>query len=272
MAEEIKKEKEVEVQETDTQPTAEVEAIKITANDRLKKHYPDQDPQNEQEWENLRNRFHDDMEEREKNFSSLEQEVNDLIASDEDLALILNEMLVNKLPFRAALAKVLDPTDLTPIEGEEDYEAYNKAYNERVSQSNARIARQKEIDDNAVKSAENIDKFCEDKGYDESAKDEIYAFINEMFDAIVEKNITPELLEKIDQARNYDVDVAQAGVEGEIRGRNANIEAQRADAVHTEEGDGIPTPSQAGGAPLQPKGEENNMRDFWAGIGEKKWK
>lgn len=274
MAEENKKQEEIVEQVEDTQPTTEVTAIKMTANDRLKKRYPDQDPQTDEDWENLRNRFHDDTETAEKDFSALENEVNELISSDPDLALILQEMLVNKLPFRAALAKTIDITELTPAEGDMDYEAYSKAYDERVNATKERQRRQEEIDNNAIKSFETIDSYCEEKGYDDQTKQSIEDFINEVFDAIVMKNISRELLEQLDKARTYEADIAQAGYEGEVRGRNANIEAQRAEDIQEEEGDGIPTPSQAGGAPLRPSEENDSaLNGFWDGIGgNKKWR
>lgn len=253
------------------------EEKKRTANERLRERYPDSDPQTDEDWEGLRNRYMDDSEASEKERADFEAEVNDLIASDKDLALILNDMLVNKLPFRAALARSVDLEGLTPQQGEDDYEAWDKAYKERIDQNRKMAERQKEIDSNEEKSFENIDKFCQERGYDEDAKNAIVDFINEIFDSIVMKNVSPELLAKIDKARTYDSAVRDAALEGEVKGRNANIEAQRVEEMEKEEGDGIPAPRAASSTPLSPKEDPDKGRftveDFWSGVGgNSKWK
>lgn len=261
-----------EKSETAAEKAAE-ETAPLTADERLKKRYPDANPQNPEEWEKLRSQLLDDYEATEKSHAEWEQEVNDLLLSDDQMALIANEMLVNHTPLRVAIAKVFDPEDLKPKEGEEDYEEYEKAYKERLEHNKAMMNRQKEIDANAEKSFENIDKFCQDKGYDDKTKDGIVDFINELFDAIVMKNITPELLAKIDKARTFDSAVRDAAIQGEVKGRNANIEAQRVKEMEKEEGDGIPAPRATGGSPLQPKQEapRHSLDSFMSGIGENKW-
>lgn len=272
--EETKEEKgETQPAAEESKAEAEGEAAPLTANERLKKRYPDANPQNEEEWEKLRNQLLDDYEASEKSHSEWEREVNDLLLSDDQMALVANEMLVNHTPLRVAIAKVFDPEDLKPKEGEEDYEAYEKAYKERLEHTKAMIKRQEEIDANAEKSFANIDKFCADRGYDDKTKDGIVDFINELFDAIVMKDISPELLEKLDKARTYDSAIRDAEIKGEVKGRNANIEAQRVEEMEHEKGDGIPTPRATGGSPLQPKEEPkaNIMDSFMSGIGENKW-
>lgn len=259
--------------ETPAEPAQET-AAPATANERLRKRYPDENPESDEDWEKLRNRYMDDLEASEKDHAAFEKEVDELIASDTDLAIVLNRMLVDKMPFRAALASALDTADLKPQEGEEDYEAYSKAYDERVKHNQAMVERQKEIDANAEKSFENIDAFCTQKGYDDKTKDGIVDFINEVFDAIVMKNISPELLEKLDKARTFDSAVRDAELKGEVKGRNANIEAQRVEEMEKEEGDGIPVPRATGGSPLQPKEAPKKtdiMQSFMGGIGENKW-
>lgn len=262
-----------ETPETQAEEPEAEPAAPATANDRLKARYPDENPETDEDWERLRNKYMDDLEASEKDHAEFEREVDDLIASDTDLAIVLNRMLVDKLPFRAALASALDTADLKPEEGDEDYAAWDKAYKERVSHNKAMVERQKEIDANAEKSFENIDKFCTDRGYDDKTKDGIVDFINEVFDAIVMKDISPELLEKLDKARTYDSAVRDAELKGEVKGRNANIEAQRVNEMEQEEGDGIPAPRATGGSPLQPKEEpkKNLMDSFMRGIGENKW-
>ena len=272
ISEETKEEAEKKPEES--QPAEDATQAPLTANERLRKRYPDANPQSEEEWEKLRNQLIDDYEASEKSHAEWEQEVDDLIASDSDLAIILNRMLVDKLPFRAALASAVDLEDLKPQEGDQDYEAWDKAYKERVGHTKAMVERQKEIDANAEKSFENIDKFCADRGYDDKTKDGIVDFINELFDAIVMKDISPELLAKLDKARTFDSAVRDAELKGEVKGRNANIEAQRVEEMEQEKGDGIPTPRATGGSPLQPKEEPKKadiMRSFMGGIGENKW-
>lgn len=254
-----------EPQAETTEEAPEAEAPKTT-NDRLRERYPDANPEDDAGWEELRKRYMDDTE-------ATEKEIDDLISSDVDLARVLSDMLVNKQPFRAALAKNIDVASLTPQEGDDDYEAWDKAYNERVAQNKQMVARQQEIDANEVESFDNIDKFCAEKGYDDKTKDAIVDYINEVFDAIVMKKITPELLERMDKARTYDSAVRDAELKGEVKGRNANIEAQRVEEMEHEEGDGIPVPRVSGSSVVQPaeQPKPHSMESFMRGIGENKW-
>ena len=263
-----KEEAPAEQQETPAETPQEAETEKEKSiEDRLKEKYPEEDMSKEDALNALMQKY---MDESEAN----EREVNDLLSSDAELATVITDMMVNKLPFRAALARTVDLDALKPQEGEEDYEAWKKAYDERVAANKKMVERQKEIEENEGKSFEVIDTFCKEKNYDDKTKDSIVDFINEIFDAIVMKKISPELLQKIDNARTFDSAVREAALQGEVKGRNANIEAQRVDEMEKETGDGIPAPRAAASTPLKAQ-EAPEKRDimgsFMKGIGENKW-
>jgi hypothetical protein len=72
------------------------------------------------------------------------------------------------------------------------------------------------------------------------------------------------MLEMFYKAMNYDNDVAKADSEGEIRGRNAAIEAKRV-AAESKKGDGIP--NLVGGGSEPEKENENGRVSF---LGKKR--
>ena len=79
------------------------------------------------------------------------------------------------------------------------------------------------------------------------------------------KKITPEMLTMFYKAMSYDNDVAKADSEGEIRGRNAAIEAKRIASENTKKGDGLP--NLVGGGSEPEKDNENGRVSF---LGKKR--
>ena len=84
-------------------------------------------------------------------------------------------------------------------------------------------------------SAPVIEQFCKKKGY------EVDDFLDKVWDwvasPILSGRYTPELLEMMDKAFNYDTDVSDALKAGEVKGRNENVNKMRNDKI----GDGLPT-------------------------------
>lgn len=224
---------------------------------RAQEKYPDFNPEDEKEWEAKEDEVFGELEESNKGYKDAEAKLDELISTDEELANVLNDMIVNKVPLRVAIAKYYSQEDLLPVEGEEDFEAYQNAYNERVSKKEAKDARDKEIADNEAKSLDAIDAFASEKGMDDEAKKGFVEFINNTFNDMLYKKLSPETLGAFYNAMNHDADVKSAEEAGEIKGRNANIEAQMEEEEKNEAGDGIPAVGK-GGSSEQPEEQESS--------------
>jgi len=227
-------------------PVTQQEPVLSKYRQRIKSRYPDAEPQNEQEWDDLAEQYMAKDEEDLKIFNEDRKVIDDILMGDKDLQLVVSDMIENGTPFRAAIAKFFDADSLTPKEGDEDYDYYQKSRDERISMGKEFAARAEQRKKNEEEAYANIDKFCEEKGYDDAEKSALIDYINEFFSGLAECKITPEMLQEFDNARNHDKDVQDAVETAEIDARNAAIEAKRASDAAQREADGVPAP--AGGS------------------------
>ena len=227
-----------------------VEAPKMPAyRERLKKRFADREFNSDEDWDNAAEEAFAEDEESINVFKDNNKIIDEVIASDKDLAAIIADIVANHIPFRAAVAKRFSPEDLIAKEGDEDYDYYQKSYEERVATGKEiqRIAQERlKNEDEAY---DNIDAFCEKKGYSDDDKKEFIKFINEFYNSLSMRKITPEILQTIDNARHYEEDMASAEENGFVAGKNENIAATRAADKSKSKADGVPVP-QGGGAPV----------------------
>lgn len=237
--------------------------------ERLKKRFADREFNSEEDWDNAAEEAYAEDEESINVFKDNNKIIDEVIASDKDLAAIIADIVANHIPFRAAVAKRFAPEDLIAKEGDEDYDYYQKSYEERVATGKEiqRIAQERlKNEDEAY---DNIDAFCEKKGYSDDDKKEFIKYINEFYNSLSMRKITPEILQTIDNARHYEEDMASAEESGFVAGKNENIAAARAAEKNKANADGVPVPN-GGGAPIveAPKKKANPMfadikkRDF----------
>lgn len=241
--------------------TMEKEPKKAGFRERVSKLYPDAPMETDEDIDNLYNRYADDKENELQGINDNLQIIEDMMSADEDLRAVLTDMIVNKTPFRAAIAKYLAPEDLTPLPTDEDYDAVRTAYNERLEKGKAQASRMEEINRNEEQTYNDFEAFVAEKNLDEQKANELNDTIGEVFENLLMKKITPEMLEMFYKAMDYDNAVANADREGEIRGRNAAIEAKRV-AAENKKGDGIP--NLVGGG-SEPERENENGRVSFLG-------
>ena len=245
--------------------TSEVGTSKPRFRDRVSALYPDMAMETEDDLDAAYNRFADEREEELSGIKDNMQIIEDMMSADEDLRAVLTDMIVNKTPFRAAINKFLTPEDLTPLPTDDDYEAVNKAYNERLEKGKAQASMIEQINKNEEQTYKDFEAFIAEKGYSEEQAQKLNDTIGDVFENLLYKKITPEMLEMFSKAMNYDADIAKATSEGEIKGRNASIEAKRV-ASEANKGDGIPS-IVGGGAE---SGSKDNDRGSVSFLGKKR--
>lgn len=232
--------------------------------ERLKKRFADREFNSDEDWDNAAEEAFAADEESINVFQDNNKIIDEIIASDKDLAAIIADIIANHIPFRAAIAKRFDPEDLVAKEGDDDYEYYQKSYEERVATGKEiqRIAQERlKNEDEAY---DNIDAFCEKKGYSDEDKREFISFINEFYNSLSMRKITPEILQTLDNARHYEEDITSAEENGFVAGKNENIAARRANENAKATADGVPVPSGAG-APVA-EAPEKKENPFFKGI------
>lgn len=242
-----------------------VEAPKLPAyRERLKKRFADREFNTDEDWDNAAEEAYAEDEESINVFKDNNKVIDEVIASDKDLAAIIADIVANHIPFRAAVAKRFDPEDLVAKEGDADYEYYQKSYEERVATGKEIQRLAQERLKNEDEAYDNIDAFCEEKGYSDEDKKEFIKFINEFYNSLSMRKITPDILKTLDNARHYEDDVNSAEENGFIAGKNENISAKRASDNAKAAADGVPVP-QGGGAPVT-EAPAKKVNPMFAGI------
>lgn len=235
--------------------------------DRLKGKYPDMAAQSDDDYAAMSERYMDDSEKELTRYRDSEKAVSDLIESDPQFKAVVTDMLANGSPFVVALARHVDPQELQRVEGDEDYEQWQKARNEKLERAAKAAQQQKEIAENEIESSKVFDDFCNEKGISEEEKDTFLQVINDALFGLLYKKIDRKFLEMCFKGSQFDKAVADAMAAGEINGRNTAIEAKIAADAAKAAGDGLPSP---GGSATMPREKRKRVNPMFSGIRERK--
>ena len=228
----------------------------------VKKRYPENIPENDDGWPELEDRYAADTEAMLTKYKESENLIQEMVTLYPEFGGMILDIAVNKMPPRAAIAKYFAQEDLIPKEGDEDYSAYQEAYNERKGKNEARINTENELMANQEQTIKTIDDFCAAKGYDEVKKTALLDKIETTFNDMLMKKVTSETLEAFDKAMNYEEDMKIAGETAAINAKNEAIEAKNAE---DKPGDNVP---MATGTGTMQGGKKENK--FFENVGKRR--
>lgn len=242
-------------------PPAEEAAVKHKYDDRLAKAYPDKKFATDEQRDAAMEEHLNDLEGYKEKGQVSNKKLIELFEREPAAGDVVRDC-INGMTFREALARHLDPADLTAIEGDPDYEGMAKNKTEFAEKS----AKNKEFQDTYAKnistSEQAVTAFVEKKGMDEAAADAFFQKFDGMLDDIKNGKITEAHLEEIAKAFSYDTDVVAATEQGKIAGRNENIVAKK--EATTATGDGLPRPTRSAQEPEPAKHAPNYMDEMVA--------
>lgn len=190
--------------------------------ERMRGRYPEEQFDDD---EQLFGRINDDYEQYDNElagYKEREGKFSDLFTSDPRSARLMMEWRDGEDP-AVALVRLYGQDIKDAIDDPEKQEAIaeaNKEYMERVAQEKRY---EDEYGKNLEQSLKLLEKAQKERGLsDEQIDDAMAWFIGVAKDAMIGK-FSPETIEMIIKAQNYDNDVAQAEEEGEVRGKNAKV-------------------------------------------------
>lgn len=132
-------------------------------------------------------------------------------------------------------------------------------YREEVEQQKKEAkAIQDEQAKNISEYGDNFTKYLKDKGLDEEETAKFQQGVSDLMDDVFLFKFDNKVMDILFKGLNYDKDVEQAKEEGEITGRNANIEMKKKDFS-----DGVPTMAHTSGEPIKPKSESRGRKSVW---------
>lgn len=168
---------------------------------------------------------------------SMNKEQNEKLAAalqrDPRLAQMMMDIIAGKRNAHSALARYFGSSMGRVNEGTPEYEEVMQADDERREELMRAVNDRREYEKNLADSRSVIEQFCKERGYDPAD------FMNRVWEGIVmpilSGNYSLGVCTALDNALNYEQDMEQAFVAGDIKGRNTNIQRLR-----EEFGDGMP--------------------------------
>lgn len=151
-----------------------------------------------------------------------------------------------------AAARHLDLDDLTPVEGEPDYEAWKKGLEERKAGIEERDVYNTQLEANVQSTSKVFNDFVEANGLDEAQAEELAVMADTIFADAVDGKVEESTLAMLYAGLNKDNEVEKARVEAS----NKSIDEHLADSKE-KNGDGLPDMDGGGKAPSLQKRSDN---------------
>ena len=189
---------------------------------RLRKRYPDKKFEDDEEIYGTISDDYDQYDKELESYRGREKQLSDMFAADPRSAQFLSDMHRGEDPvlglvrnFGIEIKDVLDDPEM-----QEQIAEANKEYVERIAKSKEL---DEEYDRNMDATLETLRQFQEERGMTDDDVDSVVDFLLGVVRDGVMGKFSAETLDMACKAMNYESDVAAAGEEGEIAGRNARI-------------------------------------------------
>lgn len=202
--------------------TEEVKSKRDTTLERLRGKYPEEQFDDDEQLFGRINEDYDRYDKELAGYQEREGKFSDMFTSDPRSARLMMSWKDGDDPAIALIRLYGDDIKeaIDDPEKQEAIAAANKEYMERVAQEKQY---EDEYSANLAESLTLLEKAQQERGLsDEQIDDAMAWLIGVAKDAMMGK-FSPETIEMAIKAQNYDNDVAQAGEEGEVRGKNAKV-------------------------------------------------
>lgn len=201
-----------------------VKSKRDIAMERMRAKYPDKSFDDEESFFGQINDDYDDYDKRLTESQSREEAFSKMFTSNPKSARLMMEWKNGNDPV-AALIRIYGKEDiLAAIEDPERLEAIEKANKEFAE----KVAKNDEYDSqyekNLPESLQAIEAWAAEKGISDDEIDRAATALSKLCGDFILGKITPESIEMMIKAQNYDSDIEHAQMEGEVAGRNAKIE------------------------------------------------
>lgn len=251
---EKKKEQPEEIAEvtTATSPEGAVETTEVQkpSGGRVKafwaEKFPDKTYESDAEFDDYLADYLLESEEKMRGHETAEQAFREVARNHPELLDMVEAMADDPdMSLAEALYRNVDEDEYFPEEGSPDFERMRAARKARMDRREADRARAKTLEDNLAASHDVVREWLDKNEMGEDDRKMLGDLIDKHLGAYIDNRITPDLLDFYRRAMYYDKDLADAREVGEIKGKNAKIDAER--QRRREETDGLPS---AGGAAI----------------------
>lgn len=238
--------------------TNEVKSRRDQHLERLRKKYPEKKFEDDEEIYGQISDDYDNYEAELEGYRAREKSLSDMFAADPRSAQFLTDMHNGTDPvislvrnFGVEIKDVLDDPEM-----QDKIAEANKEYIERVAKSKKL---DEEYEKNMGSTLETLRQFQSERGMSDEQIDKLFEHLLGIVRDGVMGKFSTETLDMASKALNYDADVATAGEEGEIAGRNAKIVEK---LRKSKKGDGTAPIGGKNGQGAAPTRKEQSMFDL----------
>lgn len=221
-------------------------------NERMRKRYPEKNFDNEEDFYGQISDDFDNFDNELAGYKEREQKIADMFAADPRSAVFMSKWMNGEDPqielVRQFGIDVKDAAD-DPQKMEAIAEA-NKEFVERVAEED-RL--EKEYKENLAASLTELDRLQQEMGVDDETINNAVQLLADISSSFIVGKITPEAIQMAMKAISHDADVAQAAMEGEVKGRNSKVEEK----LRKPKGDGMPSSMPGSRSTGMPKDKPN---------------
>ena len=168
----------------------------------------------------------------------INQKLIDAFENNPEFAQATKEIVAG-VPAHIAIARHIDMESLTPKEGDDDYEEFQKAISENKKSKAEKQKYLKNMEDNIKMSAKQVEEFAKENKLSDEEAENFLKNVDELVSDMVKGKVTKEALNTFYKGMKRDEDVAEAKEAGKVEGKNEKIEAQK-EKEDAAKGDGLP--------------------------------
>lgn len=209
-----------------------------------------------EDYEDFMDNYVSDLEGFKKRSEEVNSALWDAIEADPSLKETLKITAIDGKPFLVAIHSVFTPEELQALPDDPMYAEVQDAIGTRKSKLEESRKRKQDMETNAQLSQQAITEFASENGLTEEQAADFLGKVDAALSDIFSGKITKDFLMSMKKALNYENDIASASEMAEIKGRNANIEANIIDKPIS---DGLPK-VQGGGSVAQTMPERKKTR------------
>ena len=248
-----------------TEPTEAAEENATPTVSRVKHYwsqkYPDKTYETDEEFDGMLADHLESSDSRMKELEGAEETFRSVAINHPELLDIVEDLADDpEMTLAEAMYNNLGEDEFLPEEGSPDFERMRNARKDRKAKEAEAEAYRKQLAENLKTSEETIQKYFEENDVSEEEQKAIGEFIDDLLAGLVENRITADTMAAFRRARNYERDMAEAEAVGEIKGKNAKIDAER--QRKQEETDGLPAPGSAAGVSVKPPVEKDFLDEL----------
>lgn len=230
--------------------------------ERLKKKYPDREYADDEALFGQINDDYDEYDSQLSGYKERESKLTDMFTKDPQSAQFITDMAQGKDPWASLINRIGIDGVKEMLDDPAKMEEFSKSNKEYVD----RMAKQKGLEEEWEKNMKTTLAMLEQKqqelGLSDEQIDAAADWIKQVTNDAVIGIIKPETIDMALKAINHDADIAAASEEGEIRGKNAKVEAR---LRKPKRGDGTPTLAGANNAPA-PSRQKGSIFDIADGA------